>query len=96
MKPEKGENEILMKKKKAKKASTPKVEKPVEREQKKPVDIPKRPTIEELEELLSREEDQPIEILPNGEVRAARAREGQPKQKPLTLRENLGGEYAAA
>lgn len=84
-----------MKKKKAKKASTPEVEKPAEREQKNPIGISKRPSITELEAMLEREEEQPIEILPNGEVRAV-SREGKPKQKPITLRENLGGEYAAA
>jgi len=85
-----------MKKKKAENTSTPKVEKPVETEQKKPSDIPKRLTIEQLEELLNNEEDQAIEILPNGEVREVQPVEGKPKRKPLTLRENLGGEYAAA
>lgn len=85
-----------MKKKKDEKTSTPKVEKSVEREKKKPTDIPKRPTIAELEALLNNEEEQAIEILPNGEVRAVGTMEGKPKLKPITLRENLGGEYAAA
>lgn len=51
---------------------------------------PKRPTIAELEALLDREEDVPIEILPNGEI-AVRKDHGI--QKVLTMRENLGGEY---
>ncbi|HEY0308910.1 MAG TPA: hypothetical protein VGB94_12180 [Acidobacteriaceae bacterium] len=55
----------------------------------------KKLTINELERLLNTEEDTPIQILPNGEIRA----EGQTStsnlggKKPLTMRENLGGEY---
>jgi hypothetical protein len=51
--------------------------------------------IEELEKLLNSEEDTPIQILPNGEIREV----GQTRaadlgtKKPLTMRENLGGEY---
>ena len=54
-----------------------------------------RPTIAELEKILDQEEEQEIEILPNGEVRA----KGQSTsaelggRKPLTMREDLGGEY---
>jgi hypothetical protein len=54
-----------------------------------------KPTISDLEKLLNAEEDTPIQILPNGEIRAA----GQAGtsdlggKKPLTMRENLGGEY---
>lgn len=54
-----------------------------------------KPTIEELERILEQEEEVPIEILPNGEIRA----KGQTNiseiggKKPLTMRENLGGEY---
>jgi hypothetical protein len=54
-----------------------------------------KPTIAELELILQNEEEVPIEILPNGEVRA----KGQtlPQElggrKPLTMREDLGGEY---
>lgn len=64
-----------------------------------------RPTIAQLEELLNREtthwgEDTAIEILPNGEIRAVGAyidgaSQSEAKLKPLTFRENLGGEYAA-
>ncbi len=55
-----------------------------------------RPTIAELEKILQNEQETEIEILPNGEVRA----KGQTSQaelgnrKPLTMRENLGGEYS--
>lgn len=55
----------------------------------------KKLTINELERLLNTEEDTPIQILPNGEIRAV----GQASasdlagKKPLTMRENLGGEY---
>jgi hypothetical protein len=54
-----------------------------------------RPTIAELEAILDKEEEVEIEILPNGEVRA----KGQTSphelggRKPLTMREDLGGEY---
>lgn len=56
-----------------------------------------RPTIKELEALLDAEEDTPIEILPNGEVRALGkgSAELAPGQKPLTMRESLGGEYGS-
>lgn len=52
--------------------------------------VPNRPTIAELEAILNKEEENSIEILPNGEVRTGG---GKPKQKPLAIRENLGGEY---
>ena len=55
----------------------------------------KKPTIRELEQLLEAEEDTPIEILPNGEIQARG--ESDPAErgykKPLTMREDLGGEY---
>ncbi|MDE0061487.1 MAG: hypothetical protein OXP09_18980 [Gammaproteobacteria bacterium] len=55
----------------------------------------KKPTIEELERLLDSEEDTPIEILPNGEIRALGGSEAAERgfKKPLTMREDLGGEY---
>ncbi len=57
-----------------------------------------RPTIAELEAILQQEEEVPIEILPNGEVRergtTSLAQTGG--RKPLTMRENLGGEYGRA
>jgi hypothetical protein len=51
--------------------------------------------IDELEKLLNSEEDVPIQILPNGEIRElGRATPGEMgTKKPLTMRENLGGEY---
>jgi hypothetical protein len=55
----------------------------------------RKPTIDELERMLNTEEDTPIQILPNGEIRET----GQASasdlggKKPLTMRENLGGEY---
>lgn len=54
-----------------------------------------RPTIAELEAILDKEQDVPIEILPNGEVRALGTSTPQERggQKPLTMREDLGGEY---
>jgi hypothetical protein len=54
---------------------------------------PKRPTIAELEAILNSEEDAPFEILPNGEVRAVSQEEIAKRPKPITMRENLGGEY---
>ncbi len=51
--------------------------------------------IDELERLLNSEEDIPIQILPNGEIR--QIGQATPSdmggKKPLTMRENLGGEY---
>lgn len=57
-----------------------------------------RPTIAELEAILDKEEDVEIEILPNGEVRALGQASQQERggRKPLTMREDLGGEYGAA
>lgn len=59
--------------------------------------------LEQLEALYKRTEiewgeDQEIEILPNGEVRAKgkSTSEDLGDRKPLTMRENLGGEYATA
>lgn len=51
--------------------------------------------IDELEALLNSEEETPIQILPNGEIRKI-GRETHSdigNKKPLTMRENLGGEY---
>lgn len=54
-----------------------------------------RPSIAQLEAILQREDQMEIEILPNGEVRAkdqtTPAERGH--RKPLTMREDLGGEY---
>ncbi len=57
-----------------------------------------KPTIQDLEALLNSEEDIPIQILPNGEIRqvgqTSAAETGN--KKPLTMKENLGGEYGSA
>jgi len=57
----------------------------------------KKLSITELERLLNTEEDTSIEILPNGEIRATgQTSPSSPSlagKKPLTMRENLGGEY---
>ncbi len=56
-----------------------------------------RPNIAQLEEILDKEEEVEIEILPNGEVRArgqTTAQELDGRSKPLTMREDLGGEYS--
>ena len=59
-------------------------------------DKPKKPTIAELQAILKDETEKPIEILPNGEIRAQKRRRGRPqKVKVLTMKEALGGEYAA-
>jgi hypothetical protein len=57
----------------------------------------RKPTIRELEEILEKEEDTPIEILPNGEIRAigGSASADLGGRKPVTMREDLGGEYGA-
>ena len=55
-----------------------------------------KPAIDELEALLVSDDEVDLVILPNGEIRAAAG--SQPKTgklKPLTMREKLGGEYAA-
>jgi hypothetical protein len=51
--------------------------------------------IDELEALLNSEEDIPIQILPNGEIRQIGKTSAVELagKKPLTMRENLGGEY---
>ena len=56
----------------------------------------KKPTIHELEAILEAEEDSPIEILPNGEVRALGGSDNSERgyRKPITMREDLGGEYS--
>lgn len=54
-------------------------------------------SIEELEKLLSRDDECMLEILPNGEIREfseAEKAQVRSERKPLTMRENLGGEYA--
>ena len=60
---------------------------------------PKRMSIYQLQKLLERDDEDILEILPNGEIRqfteaekAQRAKD-RPERKPLTMRENLGGEY---
>lgn len=54
----------------------------------------RKPTIAELEALLERDEEREIRILPNGEIEGVD--EGDIDAlglKPITMRENLGGEY---
>lgn len=53
-----------------------------------------KPTVEELEAILDNDENEELEILPNGEVRLAGT--SGIKKKPITLREDLGGEYCEA
>jgi hypothetical protein len=57
-----------------------------------------RPSISELEAILQREDEVEIEILPNGEVRARHQTTETERgfRKPLTMREDLGGEYGGA
>lgn len=54
-----------------------------------------KPTIAELEAILDRDENVPIVILPNGEIRTKNnVHENKLEEnKPLTMKENLGGEY---
>ena len=53
-----------------------------------------KPTISDLEEATQRRRRHPIQILPNGEIRAAGTTTSDlGGKKPLTMRENLGGEY---
>lgn len=57
--------------------------------------VSNRPTIAELEAILEKEDEVEIEILPNGEVRAKGQTTDAERggRKPLTMREDLGGEY---
>lgn len=52
----------------------------------------RRYSIDDLERILQSEEDVALEILPNGEIREVGGSE-RTARKPLTMRENLGGEY---
>ncbi len=59
------------------------------------MDKKRRMSIHEIEHLLDQEEECNIEILPNGEVRRIGGTLAESKDlKPITMRENLGGEYA--
>jgi len=52
-------------------------------------------TVQELQALLQNEEETPIEILPNGEIRPV-GQTGSAERggkKPVTMKEDLGGEY---
>jgi hypothetical protein len=55
----------------------------------------KKLSIKELEALLNSEEETPIQILPNGEIREVGTVSASElgAKKPLTLKEDLGGEY---
>jgi hypothetical protein len=54
-----------------------------------------QPSLTELMQILNNEESQEIEILPNGEIRAKGGSSLMETggKKPLTMREDLGGEY---
>jgi hypothetical protein len=58
----------------------------------------KKLSIKELEALLNSEEETPIQILPNGEIREVGTISASElgTKKPLTLKENLGGEYGGS
>ena len=58
--------------------------------------MPKKIIIDQLERILHSEEDVPIEILPSGEIVVKGSIEPNKDRKPLTMRENLGGEYRNA
>lgn len=60
---------------------------------KKKTETSKKPTISELESILDYEEDVPLEILPNGEIRFRGGAVKAGIKKPITMREGLGGEY---
>lgn len=51
-----------------------------------------KPSIAQLEELLQRDDENSITILPNGEVEVVPGSDVG-ALKPLTFRDNLGGEY---
>lgn len=52
----------------------------------------REPTIDELEAMMGEDGEQLIEILPNGTVRERE--EPIQGRKPITMRKDLGGEYA--
>lgn len=52
----------------------------------------RRLTIDELQKILKRDDETPIQIMPNGEIRQG---DEPTTKKILTFRENLGGEYAS-
>lgn len=49
-------------------------------------------TLAELEAILNSEEDISVQILPNGEIVMG---ENKSDKKPLTMKEQLGGEYVS-
>jgi hypothetical protein len=55
----------------------------------------KKPSLSELEAILQREDQVELEILPSGEIRAKGETSDAERggRKPLTMREELGGEY---
>ena len=60
-----------------------------------PKAVSKKPTIDELERILNRECEDHIEIAPNGSIVVRlMTDEERGNRKPLTMRENLGGEYS--
>ena len=60
----------------------------------------KKITIAQLEVILKNEEDISVDILPNGEIRVLtdkeRAKLKKDNIKPITMKEDLGGEYGIA
>jgi hypothetical protein len=58
--------------------------------------LSKKLSIDELAAILNKEEETPIQILPNGEIRALGQADAADlgMKKPLTMREDLGGEYS--
>jgi len=55
--------------------------------------VRKKMSIAELEALLKQDDEIELEILPNGEIVARGEKIATGTLKPLTMRENLGGEY---
>jgi hypothetical protein len=56
-----------------------------------------KPSIADLERILDDEEATPIEILATGEIRPLGTGKAENNnKKPLTMREDLGGEYGEA
>jgi len=57
----------------------------------------KKVTLAYLEALLKNESDIPLRVMPNGEIRAMTKKQIKDKnRKPITLNEDLGGEYGVA
>ncbi|MBI5778303.1 MAG: hypothetical protein HZA49_02480 [Planctomycetes bacterium] len=53
-----------------------------------------KPTVDDLKRILDTEDEVPIEIMPNGEIRPRNPTNSlEIGKRPITYKEDLGGEY---